>query len=275
MTMKRIMFTKHLEGKNLSEVLSSIQSAGFEGADLCVRPGYPVNLENAARALPLAARQFEKEGLAIPLVTAPGDMNDPKIKEVETLYGACAEAGVKLIKIGYWHMEEGDYWATVDRCRKKLEGFAGLSARFGVKTCIHNHSWSTMSLNSCATMNLVRGFDPGQVGIFSDCGHLAMTGEPLPMALSIVKGYLSAFAFKDTLRERTVKDGHRAWQMRIVPLGEGYVDFPLLLKLLKEAGFDGPVSFHCEYAELSADGVIDQARMDARFIRKLQSEIAP
>lgn len=92
------------------------------------------------------------------------------------------------------------------------------------------------------------------------------------MAIRIVEKYLSAFALKDTLRERVVVDGRRTWQMRVVPLGEGQVDFQTLFKLLKTVGFDGPVSFHCEYAELSTESVIDQARMDARYISKIRSQ---
>ena len=41
-----IMFTKHLEGWALPQIMDGLQRAGVEGADLCVRPGYPVTPEN-------------------------------------------------------------------------------------------------------------------------------------------------------------------------------------------------------------------------------------
>ena len=56
--MKFIMFTKHLEGLEIPDIITALQSAGVSGADLCVRPGYPVNPENATEALPAAAKQF-------------------------------------------------------------------------------------------------------------------------------------------------------------------------------------------------------------------------
>jgi hypothetical protein len=37
-----IMFTKHLEGWDLPQIIAGLKSAGVQGADLCVRPGYPV-----------------------------------------------------------------------------------------------------------------------------------------------------------------------------------------------------------------------------------------
>ena len=57
-----IMFTKHLEGYDLGQIIDGLKSAGVEGADLCVRPGYPVNPENAPTELPAAAKRFADEG---------------------------------------------------------------------------------------------------------------------------------------------------------------------------------------------------------------------
>ena len=40
--MKFIMFTKHLQGLDIRGIMDALKSVGVEGADLCVRPGYPV-----------------------------------------------------------------------------------------------------------------------------------------------------------------------------------------------------------------------------------------
>ena len=60
--MKFIMFTKHLQGLEVPEIIAALQAVGVEGADLCVRPGYPVNPENAEKELPAAAKQFAEAG---------------------------------------------------------------------------------------------------------------------------------------------------------------------------------------------------------------------
>jgi sugar phosphate isomerase/epimerase len=260
------MFTKHLEGWDLSQVIAGLKAGGVEGADLCVRPGYPVNPENAATELPAAAKLFADEGLVIPLITTPGDFTDAGIDYAESLFFACAEAGVSLVKLGYWYMEEGGYWATIDRCRKRLEGFVELAARTGVKPIVHNHSGSTMGLNSCSVMNIVKGFDPAHVGVFTDVGHLSIVGEPYPMAFDIVKDYMSAVALKDLVRMRVpVGDGAQAWGIDVWPLGMGFSDFPTVFRLLKEMGFAGPLSFHCEYSRMPAESVVQQCRIDTRF----------
>ncbi len=265
--MQFIIFTKHLEGKDVPGLIEAIRFAGAQGADLCVRPGYPVNPDNAPTALPAAMKQFRAAGMDIPLITTPGDFTDPTVAYAEPLYAACAEAGVRLIKLGYWYMGPEGYWATVDKVRKQLEGFARLSEKYGPKTCVHNHSGATMGLNSSSVMNLVRDFDPRHVGVFADPGHLSLVGEPLPMALSIIGDYLSVFAFKDVLRERIVSNNKPGWRLKVVPLGEGFVDWDTLLSLLRTRGYQGPVSFHSEYSGFPVDTVVDLARIDIRFIR--------
>ena len=268
-----IMFTKHLQGWDLGQIVQGIKSAGLDGADLCVRPGYPVTPENEPKELPAAARRFAEEGLSIPLITTPGDFTDASMPYAQPLFEACAEAGVKLVKLGYWSMEEGGYWATVDRVRKRLEGFVALAEKTGVKPIIHNHSGSTMGLNSCAAMNLVKGFDPRLVGIFADVGHLSIVGEPYPMAFDIVKEYLSAVAFKDLVRQRFIEGGKPVWRIDVWPLGMGYADFPLIMRLLRDMNFEGPISFHCEYSNLPPESVVDQCRIDVRYIRKIVEEL--
>ena len=46
--MQFVMFTKHLQGLSLDEVIAALTEVGVQGADLAVRPGYPVNPDNMA-----------------------------------------------------------------------------------------------------------------------------------------------------------------------------------------------------------------------------------
>lgn len=265
-----IMFTKHLEGWDLPQIMEGLRSAGVEGADLCVRPGYPVSPENAPTELPKAAKRFADEGLQIPLITTPGDFTDPSIDYAESLYAAAAEAGVKLLKLGYWYMEDDGYWATLDRCRKHLEGFSKLAEKTGVKAVVHNHSGSTMGLNSCAVMHLMEGFDPKFVGVFADVGHLSMVGEPYPMAFNIVEEYLAAVAFKDLKRKRNA-DGN--WGVEVLPMGLGVGNFPQVMQVLTQMNYQGPISFHCEYGTMPPESIVHQCNIDTRYIQGILDKL--
>ena len=270
---KLIMFTKHLQGLDLDRVIAALKSVGVEGADLCVRPGYPVTPDNVLNRLPEAVRKFQNAGLCIPMITTPGEFVSSKDPSAEKIMAACQQAGVKLIKLGYWYMEPEGYWKTVDKLRLELAAFSSLAEKYQVKVMVHNHSGNTMGLNSCSVMNLVKGLDPKYVGVFTDPGHLSLVGEPLPMALDIVKDYISALAVKDLIKERTLQDGKRGRQLRVVPLGEGYVNWYALAEILLRMKFSGPVSIHSEYAELDVDGVIDQTRLDVRFFKKVVAAV--
>jgi sugar phosphate isomerase/epimerase len=268
------MFTKHLQGLDIPGTIEAFQSVRVEGADMCVRPGYPVTPENVQTALPAAAKQFAANGLAIPLVTTPADFVRPDIDYAERLYAACGEAGVHHIKLGYWHWSpERSYWDEVEAIRVNLAGFQELSRKYGVQTCIHTHSGRSMGLNASAVMHLVKGFDPRYVGVYADPGHLSIVGEPIDMALDIVAEYLSVVSMKDLVRQRVVQDGQITWRTRVVRLGDGYGDFPTLLRALKRLDFAGPVSFHSEYGGESVESVIDLARIDVRFIRSLLAQM--
>lgn len=274
--MKFIMFTKHLQGLDVPEIIEALHSVGVQGADLCVRPGYPVNPENAATALPGAAKQFAAEGLSIPLITTPGDFLEPTADETRRVYAAAGEAGVENIKLGYWHWKElhADdknikigYWHQVDFIHRQLDGFAKLSEKYGPRTCIHNHSGTSMGLNSCAVMNLVKGFDARHVGVFADTGHLSIVGEPINMALDIVKSHLAVMAFKDLARSPGMRGGS------VVRMGKGFVDWETAVSTLTAMNFAGPISFHSEYSGEPVESVIDLARIDVRFIRALMPSV--
>ena len=264
-----VVFTKHFEGMDIDQLIETIKFVDGEGADLCVRSGYPVEPENALKKLPEAVRKFKDAGLSIPLVTTSTNFVEPKKPVAEKLLAACGEAGVKLIKLGYWRMEKEGYWETVEKIRGCLEDFVKLAEKHQVKVLIHNHSGGTMGLNSSSVMNLVKDFDPRYVGVFADVGHLSLVGEPLPMALDIVKEYLSAVAVKDLIRERVMAEGKRTWKLRVMPLREGFVDWRTLIELLLKVKFTGPISMHSEYSEYDLETVIDQTKIDIRFFKKL------
>ncbi len=270
-TRKMVVFTKHFKGLDIEGLIEAVRSVGAEGADLCVRPGYPVEPGNIGKKMPEAVKKFRDAGLDIPMITTPGDFLDPSRKITREVISVCGDVRVGLIKLGYWMMGKKGYWKTLDEIRKSLSGFVRLAEKNNVKVMIHNHSGDTMGVNSCAVMNLVKGFDPRYVGVFSDPGHLSLVGEPLPMALDIVKEYISALAVKDLIRERVVVENERRWQLRVVPLGEGFVDWYTLAVVLSKIKFNGLFSIHSEYKNLGIDDLIDQTRMDIRFFRRVIS----
>ncbi len=272
--MQYIMFTKHLEGLDLDGIMQALQKVGVSGADLCVRPGYPVTPANATTELPRATQRFQDEGLAIPLITTPTSFTTPAADFAKDLYAACGAAGVQYIKIGYWHWQaEEPYWDTVKRVKETLQGFAALSAQHGVTTLVHNHSGRSMGLNGSAAMHLVQDFDPAHVAIFADPGHLAICGEPPDMALDIMRSHLRVCAFKDLTHRQRQQNGRTVRGSECVRMGTGLVDWENVLTTLQAFSFSGPVSFHSEYVGEQVATVIDLARCDVRYVNALRAQL--
>ena len=113
--MKLIVFSKMLQEKSVAELIDLAQRHGYDGYDLAVRPGHPVNPDNAATALPQAQAQMEQAGLQIGMVTGNFDLLTADHPLAEPLLAAMDSANVRLLKLGYFRFEPQtmDYWEQV------------------------------------------------------------------------------------------------------------------------------------------------------------------
>jgi len=266
---KLVFFTKSLKGMDIMATATEVKNLGFEGLDLAVRPGYCINPENVATELPRAVKVWADMGLSVPMVTTPADFTDPRDPAAERLLAACGEAGVHEIKLGYWRYEGPGYWDQVVAVRGALDRFAQLAEKHGVRVAVHTHSGRYFGLNASAAMHLVRGMDPRHVGVYLDAGHLAVNGEPIEMAVDMVRAYLCLVAMKDMAYVRTEREGRTVWKRTLVPFREGLVDWPAVLKALVGAGYDGPLSFHSEYHDVSLEELRSLTRDDLAYIHEL------
>ena len=282
--MQIILFTKFFETLAPEALGEHVAGLGYDGLDLTVRPGYPINPDNVRSVLPPAARQWAELGLSCPMITAPTELNDPKHADAIAIYEAAAEAGVQVIKTGYFTFKPGmHYWNAVDHARRQLEGFEALSARTGVKSLYHTHSGAVLGSNCAGLMHLLQGRDPAHVGAYLDPGHLAVGGEDIDMAFAMCTDYLTAVAAKDARHEADPRpDAPAPYGRAFVYLGDGAAPWDRVLELLAERQFDGPLSVHTEYTtrqdviatvggkDQSADAEAIRARgavQDLKFLR--------
>ncbi len=280
-----ILNSKFFSELSPADLGSTAKAYGYDGIDLCVRPGHPVNLDNVDQTLPNAVKVFDEEGIVCPLATAPVDFNDPSSSEAQRLYAACEAASVPLVKIGYWYFKEGDdYWSVLDHAREGLDGFARLSEKHHVKTLYHTHSGSCLGSNCAGLMHLLTGFEPANVGAYVDFGHMALDGEDLAMGLSIVADYLAAAGIKDGFHAPR-PDQTPPFRPQFAALGKGSVDWGRALGLLTRMGFTGPLAVHTEYefdetiirqvgyADTKPRGLEEIVQQDVVFLKKILADI--
>jgi len=265
--MEYIMFSKSLREQRTEQMIESLKRVGADGVDFTVRAGYPVTPENAATELAPAAEKIRAAGLVIPMVTAPTELTSAGVAFAEALFRACGEAGIPMIKVGYWPAPTERYWPAVDQMKADVEGLARLGDKHGVKPLIHTHSGRYMALNAAALMHVLKGFDPGRVGAYVDVGHLAVCGEPPALALAMTQDWLSVVAVKDLMRVRTANG---KTSTPVVMVGKGFVDWEETVRWLVAHEFGGPLSFHSEFECPTMEQRLEQTRKDIAFVRDLE-----
>ena len=270
--MKLIVFSKMLQEKSVAELIDLAQRHGYDGYDLAVRPGHPVNPDNAATALPQAQAQMEQAGLQIGMVTGNFDLLTADHPLAEPLLAAMDSANVRLLKLGYFRFEPQtmDYWEQVDNVRRAFAAWEKLASIYNVKICYHTHSHYCMGLNAAALMHLLRDFDPAYLGAYLDPGHFAVDGEPFDFGLAMAREHLSILSVKDVLIKRVEKNGHGAAKALWVAAGEGIVDWTAVFGELRRIEYDGFLSIHCEYDIDDDEDWFDTFVREVAFFRKMR-----
>jgi sugar phosphate isomerase/epimerase len=247
--MRIVFFSKFLKELDVPGLIQAGERLGLEGWDLCVRPGYAVNPDNVATALPAAARQLEAAGQPVAMVTGNFDVLLPDAPNAEPLLRGMDAAGVRLLKLGYFTMDAAkqDYWQEVARIRQALAGWEKLGRQHNVKIAYHTHSGTgCMGLNCAALMHLIEDFDPQYIGAFLDPGHLLVSGEPFAFGLSMARQYFSTIALKDCRPHfQPGEEGAVSWQW--VLAGQGGVQWSAVFGELARVGFQGPCTVHAEF----------------------------
>lgn len=246
--MDLIYFTKFLKGLSIQEVGDTAWRMGFAGLDLAVRSGQAVNPENVVDALPEAVKLWQSMGLSVPLVTLETGAVNPEDPCLVRMLEACGANGIGRVKLGYWHWRRGDPWPDrVTAIRKALDGFARIAQRSGVTCLVHTHSGNSYGCSAASVLALVEGQNPAHVAVYLDPGHLSVSGEPLPMALSMLGSYLGMVAAKNP---RYLPGGAEEprWKLDWCSISEGLVDWKSAIRDLREAGYSGPISVHGEYS---------------------------
>jgi sugar phosphate isomerase/epimerase len=270
-----IMFTKMLGEYPVPKVAEIVAGLGFSGVDLTVRPGGHVLPENVERDLPSAVKAFQEAGLSVPMITT--SITNAAEPHAEAVFATAAECGIKKLKLGYWtYTTFGALRTLIEEMRKQLTGLAALGSKYGVLPAVHTHSGDYLSANPATLYDVLRSFDPQEMGAYIDPGHMAAEGgiSCWRQGIDLLQEYISMVAVKSFGWFKSVDEntGEASWHAKLVPLKDGIVPWREVFQLLKRIGFDGPVSVHSEYKgshswrDLSTEELIEQTRQDLAYL---------
>ena len=247
--MQLVRFTKFWEDLSVRQLGERARELGYDGLDLAVRDGHPINIDNVTDELPGAVRAWRELGVDCSMISSSTDLIDPDAADAVTLFEAAAAAGVPRIKMGYFKFTPGDSFEELwSLARRRLDGFERLSRRTGVQTMYHTHSGQCLGSNCAGMRHLLQDYDPRQVGAYVDLGHLAINGEDVQIGLAMLRDRLSAIGGKDARHFPDERPDRRArFADGFVLLGQGAAEWPEAIALLKAWGFSGPITIHTEY----------------------------
>src|SRR5205823_4508371 len=107
---------------------------GFDGVDLLIRPGLHVEPSRPEGIGP-AVRRLREAGLDVPMATT--DLVDPGDALAEPVLRACAEAGIELVRLGYFMYDpERGYDSCFEDARRRLDVLTSHARRAGLRLAL-------------------------------------------------------------------------------------------------------------------------------------------
>lgn len=266
------VFSKHFQALDFRNLGRTLKNLGVEGVDLTVRRGGHIEPVEVKEKLLKAKEIFLQEGISITMITTEiTDINQPYAKEIiDTASGL----GIGCFKLGYYPYQGfGTLKKSMKETNAKLKDVSAICKEKKIRAGFHNHSGDYLGASVPHIADLFKDCSPEWLGVYYDIGHAAIEGgfSGWKMNLDYVSDRLFMVAIKDLCfaRMENVEAGKWQWQVKVVPMGEGMVNWREFFGYLESINFEGPVSIHSEY-NLPVEQVIDQTRRDLDFLKKLE-----
>ncbi len=258
-------FSKHLQWLGWEQMAETAAELGFDGIDLTVREGGHVLPERVKEDLPKVAAIVRKAGLDIPMITA--GIEDIHSPHAEDILRAAGEVGIPRYRWGWFSWSDtvrlpdlSNFHASLRKpsrllidvpgrlaeLKQRVRDLAELNQKFNVCAMYHNHSGPLVGASVWDLWILLKDFDARWVSSNFDIGHATVEGGLGGWIDStrLMAPFIRGTAMKDFKWGKNAKGD---WEPLWCPLGEGMVNFPAFLAMLKEANFSGPVQLHSEY----------------------------
>jgi len=223
---------------NFDDAAAVTAEAGLDGVDPPLRPGGEILPERVTEELPRYVEAMHKRKLQLPLLTTA--IVSASSPHTEDILRTAKKLGVQYYRLGFVD-REGDSKKQVNEFKAQLKDLAAMNKEIGIGALVQNHSpaghGNYLGGDLVDMRELVSDFDPSQVSVAFDIGHAIIVHK---------QEWRPHFeALKSHIKVAYVKDAKMAG--RWVPFGEGDVGHLGYFKLLKEMGYNAPISMHMEY----------------------------
>lgn len=249
------------------EAIKLFHEIGLDGAEIVVQDGYksgiPVECnEEQLAEIKECAEENEIEICCLTPYNSYFNSLDEKqriseIEDIKKVLDYCEYLGAHYIRIYGGNIVAGDTYKVSERREKLIQSMrtlGDLAASKGVTLVIENH-FNTMTVSAKDSAALCRDIDHPAVRILYDQANLTFTeNEDYLTAIPLQQKYVAYMHVKDLEFKQGVSfsssdvshpdESERNVYTRIV--GEGELNWPEILKMVKEEGYDGWLSMEYE-----------------------------
>ncbi len=275
----RIATSGFMWQKEIEEGIRTTARMGFHG----IEPFRSHILKYLDDPLALKA-QFDEAGISLVTCSNGGPMSvnfiDPaKVKQtIEDHFvfarDFIAKFGCKHFKINLGGRPEGG--PSREQLKTMANALTELGKRtadVGLRLAPHPHIWSPLERSE--EVEAVLGeTDPRYVGMVADTAHLTLGGMDPVKIIGDHYDRVAALHFKDTEPKYLGHPGptptrelHRK-VMLYKNLGAGGVDFPAILKILRQRGYDGWITLDLDPPRPGAGTIEENLDINKRYLRE-------
>lgn len=265
-----LIFSKAWPELPLEDLAEKVISLGFDGVELPVREGYQVNPGNVDTKLTEAVDIFKSRGLEIGSVA--GTINEHIIR-------AMGRSGIKILRVMAKIDTDRGYFNSVDSLRKEIIRHENVlresQVTIGVQNHCNNYVGSALGLH-----HLLKGIPKDIAGAYLDFAHCGLVGEPVEIALDILKdqivmvNFKSAYWFKTNSPDAT----EAKWQHLWTTHKHSLYNWSKTYTMLREINYKGYITIPAEYGSVGVKGqkmgdtIIKQIEEDITYLKSIMAQ---
>ncbi len=242
-------FPGGLDGaKDIKQAIREARELGYEGLEVCLFSGGPLSLDMSDADVKALRRAMEAAGLQAASVTTgqlwatPLTASDPAkraagkqaVKQCLRVANGLGATGILVVpgavEIFFDPASEiVPYETAMGRVREAMNELVKEAEKQKVAIGIEN-VWNKLFLSPLELRDFIDGYGSQYLGSFFDVGNIVLTGFPEDW-IRILGKRIKKVHFKDFRRSVATLDG-------FVDLLEGSVNWPEVMKALREVGYD-------------------------------------
>jgi inosose dehydratase len=252
----------------LAEALQDLKASWADGIEFTPRPG---ELDAAGLTMESVKRLLNDSGLVVSAHYFSGPFYDPAKKS--EIFAQAQEKIDSLRALGAANMVIGppaapagaDRMEVIARMAPVLDELGRRARSQGIAIGIHPHL-NTVIETPEETDAIMGRCDPALVGLALDTGHFHLAGGDVVRAVRTYGSRLNYFHFKDAVRPF----GRPDFFPNLRDLGKGEVDFPGVMRALKELGYRGWINVEQDFTATTPG---ESCRASLEYVRNALSPI--